>query len=269
MGRYQTEDDLSAVSEAIVADEAEHETVLTADEESPEDQTDAAEVGEETPAETEGDEPEGQDSEEETEEPTFTVMVDGVETDVPLSELTKGYMRTADYTRKTQLLGSQRRQLEDANNLMVALERNPAATLKVLARHYQVDEFVPDEDSGPTPEQVRLAQLEQWAQTEAARQREAAVDATLVQLHQQYGDFDEDSLFNFAVERGVPDLETALRAMQYGHVAATRRTEKRSMAAVAGGAGRNVVAKQKAPPENINKFEDAYLAAKRELEMGN
>jgi hypothetical protein len=60
MGRYQNEDDLSAVSEAIEADESEREGAVTAAEES-EDQTDAAEVGEESPAETEG-ESENQDS---------------------------------------------------------------------------------------------------------------------------------------------------------------------------------------------------------------
>lgn len=265
MGRYQTDADVSE-AEAITADEPEREVDVAAPEEST-DQPDGADVGAETPVDAEG-EPEDQDSEE-PEDPTFTITVDGAETEVPLSELTKGYMRTQDYTRKTQLLASQRRQLEDANQLMVALERNPQATLQVLARHYQVDEFVPDDNAGPTPEQVRIAQLEQWAQTEAARQREAAVDATLTHLHSQYGEFDEDALFSFAVERGVQDLETALRAMNYGHHDATRRTEKRAMAAVAGGSGRNGAAKPKAPPENIKVFGDAYEAAKRELEMGN
>lgn len=266
MGRYQTDDDLSAVADAIESDEGEREVDVDAPEES-EDQTAGTEVGEETPAETEG-ESEDQDSDQEP-EPTFTISVDGVETEVPQSELIKGYMRTADYTRKTQLLASQRRQLEDANQLMVALERNPQATLQVLARHYGVDEYEPEEGSGPTAEQVRIAQLEQWAQAEAARQREAAVDAELNQLHQQYGDFDEEALFTFAVERGVQDLETALRAMTYGHVAASRRTEKRALAGVAGGSGRNGAAKPKAPPEKITSFGDAYAAAKRELEMGN
>ena len=216
MGRYQSDDDLSAVSEAIEADEVEREGTDEAAEES-EDQTDAAEVGEESPAETEG-EPEEEDSAGAEDDPTFTIKVDGVDTEVPLSELSKGYMRTADYTRKTQLLASQRRQLEDANQLMVALERNPGATLQVLARHFGVEDYEPEPgDTGPTPEQVRLAQLEQWAQADMARQREAAVDAQLVSLHQQYGDFDENALFEFAVERGCrtwrPHCEPCSSAM--------------------------------------------------------
>jgi hypothetical protein len=38
---------------------------------------------------------------------------------------------------------------------------------------------------------------------------------------------------------------------------------------VAGGGGRNGVAKPKTPPERIESFQDAYAAAKRELEIGN
>lgn len=269
MGRYQTDDDLAAVADAIEAADTEDQAEVVDAAEESDDQTDAAEVGAE-PDDAEG-EPEGEQTEEGTDEddPVFTVKVDGQDVDVPLSELRKGYMRGADYTRKTQSLANRGRQLDDASQLMLALERNPQATLKVLASHYGVDEFVPDENTGPTPEQVRLAQLEQWSQEQAARQREAEVDATLARLHQEYGDFDEESLFSFAVERGVSDLETALRAMTYGHQAATRRSEKRQMAAVAGGSSRNGTAKPKAPPERINVFQDAYAAAKRELEMGN
>jgi len=137
----------------------------------------------------------------------------------------------------------------------------------VLARHDNVEEYEPDE--GPTPEQIRLAQLERFAQENMARQREAAVDSELDRLHREYGEFDDEALFGFAVERGVADLETALRAMTFGRTAAVRRTEKRQMAAVAGGGSRNGAARPKAPPEHISSFADAYEAAKRELDLGN
>lgn len=45
-----------------------------------------------------------------TEEPRYKVKVDGEELEVPLNELLNGYMRQADYTRKTQALAQERKQ---------------------------------------------------------------------------------------------------------------------------------------------------------------
>ena len=61
----------------------------------------------------------------------------------------------------------------------------------------------------------------------------------------------------------------ALRAMTFGKPAADRRTEKRKVAAVAGGQGRNGAAHPKSPPDRIEKFGDAYAAALRELQIAN
>jgi hypothetical protein len=90
------------------------------------------------------------------------------------------------------------------------------------------------------------------------------VDAELARLHGEYGDFDDDALFGYAVEHGVRDLESALRAMTFtrnGH----KRTEKRKVAAVAGGQGHSSTPKPKVPPEEIVSFQDAYTAAVREI----
>ena len=59
------------------------------------------------PAET----PEEQTPQPQAQPQTYTVTVDGVQQQVTLDELQKGYMRQADYTRKTQELADQRRQL--------------------------------------------------------------------------------------------------------------------------------------------------------------
>jgi hypothetical protein len=72
----------------------------------------------EAPQESEDDESEDDSDEEEESdeddgrEPIYTVKVDGQEVDVPLSELVKGYSRTADYTRKTQEIAAIRKQAE-------------------------------------------------------------------------------------------------------------------------------------------------------------
>lgn len=55
---------------------------------------------------------EGTDDEQEEEEQTFTLELGGKEETVTLSELRDGYLRQADYTRKTQAVTEQRKTLE-------------------------------------------------------------------------------------------------------------------------------------------------------------
>lgn len=73
--------------------------------------------GEEAEQDSEDDEPgetDGEDTneEEQEEEPSFTITLDGKEQEVSLSELRDGYLRQADYTRKTQAFAEQRKHLE-------------------------------------------------------------------------------------------------------------------------------------------------------------
>ena len=78
---------------------------------------------EEEPAEEEEAEPEEEEAEEESEEPEeeeqpkeelYTVRVDGEDVEVTLDELSKGYSRQQDYTKKTQEIAEYRRHFEDA-----------------------------------------------------------------------------------------------------------------------------------------------------------
>ncbi len=62
--------------------------------------------------EAEAPEEEAEDEPVEDEDPTHTVVVDGKEVEVTLSELREGYQRLSDYTRKTQELAEQRKTLE-------------------------------------------------------------------------------------------------------------------------------------------------------------
>jgi hypothetical protein len=66
------------------------------------------------------------------------VKLDGEELQVPLSEALAGYQRQADYTRKTQELAEQRSQMQYAATIQTALERDPEATIDLLARHYNI-----------------------------------------------------------------------------------------------------------------------------------
>ena len=268
MGRYQTDEEVTDLASG--AEDATKEQDADTPEEAPEEgKPDEGEAGDDEPVEGDEETEEQPTEEGDEDDPTFAVTIDGKEVDVPLSELRLGYMRTADYHRKTQQVAQLRKQNADAEALRQALERNPTDTLKVLARHYRVEDFDPGEYEGPSEEQARLAQLEEWRQQEQLRQQESAVNAELERLHREYGEFDDDALFAFAVDRQVRDLEVALRAMNFPRAPRDRTPEKRKVAAVAGGQGRNGAARPKQPPEKISKFDDAYQAALRELQIGS
>jgi len=261
MPRYTTDEDRAEIVAALSETDDDSSTPEAPDEGEPE-QPDEGDV--------EVTEPDGEQAEQPDEQPqepeqTYAVKVGGQELQVPVSELVKGYQRTADYTRKTQQLASERRQLETADQLLRALDANPHATLAALAEHYQVDPSMLDEaPPGPTPEQLRLAELEQWRQEQFAEQQSAAVDAEIGRLHHEYGDFDDEDLFGFAVAHDMRNLEMALRAMRYSP-RPNPQIEKRKVAAMAGGQGRNGAVQPKTDPVEIRSFKDAYEAAKRDL----
>ena len=63
--------------------------------------------------EAQAEEPAVEEAVEEVEEkPRYRVKVDNEELEVDLDELIKGYSRTSDYTKKTQSLAEQRKQVE-------------------------------------------------------------------------------------------------------------------------------------------------------------
>jgi hypothetical protein len=93
-------------ADEVVSELVEEQRAGQADEaaEPEEDATEAVEDSEETAEE----EPEAEDAP----EPTYKVKVNGEEVEVPLSELTKGYSREQDYTKKTMALAEERTKLQ-------------------------------------------------------------------------------------------------------------------------------------------------------------
>jgi hypothetical protein len=93
-------------------------SALDLDEEAPEvadepETAAAAEPPEVTEPEEQAADPEEQEEAPADEaQPTYKIRVDGEEVEVTLEELTKGYSRTADYTRKTQAIAETRKQVE-------------------------------------------------------------------------------------------------------------------------------------------------------------
>jgi len=95
----------------------------------------AQETPEETP-EAEAEAPEAEDSEEahDQKEPHYvTVTENGKSERRPLEEVTKGYLRQQDYTRKTESLSQERKALEQHNEA-VRQERQTYATMLVALR---------------------------------------------------------------------------------------------------------------------------------------
>jgi hypothetical protein len=94
------------------------------------------------PEDQETEQPEVEGEKEETDEPAeeteeavekliFTVKLpDGTEEQVPADELTKGYLRTADYTRKTQALAEERKQTTAEKQRVMKIAQDYAAGLE-------------------------------------------------------------------------------------------------------------------------------------------
>lgn len=118
-------------------DEAEPEKVTKKSEEAePEettdDSTDSEEDNQEEEQETEETEESEETEEEPQEEPKYKVKIDGVEKELPVSELTKGYMLHSDYTRKTQQLSEKSKEIENTSGQITQVAQTYLQKLEVL-----------------------------------------------------------------------------------------------------------------------------------------
>ena len=206
------------------------------------------------------------------------LQVDGEEVVVPVKEALAGYQRQADYTRKTQELSEQRKQVQYASALQEALQSDPAATLQLLNQQYGVA-TQPQEDEWLDPAEQQLRQLEQRI---AAFEQSKAMDEltrTIDTLQSKYGeDFDADEVVAKALATGSTDLESVFKQITFDKVyskasEATKKLSeeqarvqsKRSAAIVSGGtAAKSPVTTQTAQPKSV--FE-AFENAKRTLNL--
>ena len=137
---------------------------------------------------------------------------------IPLSELRDSGLRMADYTRKTQELADQRRELEQATTLAKMLEVNPRGTIEYLAQQNglslaQAQAAVDSQDdddwmSEPSstradPLADRLAQIEnRFAQDDANHE----IRQVFGGLKEKYGDdFNAKEVAQAAHSAGIYD----------------------------------------------------------------
>jgi hypothetical protein len=203
------------------------------------------------------------------------LQVDGEEVSVPIKEALAGYQRQADYTRKTQELSDQRKQVQYASALQEALQSDPAATLLLLQEHYGVV-AQPEEDEWTDPSELQLRQLEKRI---AAFEQDKAVDSlnkTIDTLKSKYGeDFDADEIVAKALAEGSTDLEAVFKKASFDKIyAKSRETEKkkseedsrtqakRQQSVVAGGSSSKTTVPISAP---IRTVQEAFAAARKSL----
>lgn len=217
---------------------------------------------------------------------------------VPVSELSGGYLRQSDYTRKTQEVAEQRRELQNAATLQRALEANPQRTLEFLAESYGVEfaqqaaaaataatdgwDGFGEEPAASNPLEARLAILEQ--RDEQARAT-AEIEQTFHGLEAKYGeDFDRTEVARAAYERGIYDprmFELIYKDLAFDRVSArndaaaaadaavSAETEARRVAAAQAaattGAGASALGTSSSSPSRPLTFQEAARAAKAEI----
>jgi len=150
------------------------------------------------------------------------LQVDGEEVVVPVKEALAGYQRQADYTRKTQELSEQRKQVQFAATLAQSLQEDPAGTLQALQQHYGLGAPIQDqqvEEEWLDPAEKQLRSLEQRI---AAFEQQKAMDEltrTVDSLQSKYGDdFNADEVVAKALATGSTDLEAVFKQITFDKV---------------------------------------------------
>jgi len=139
---------------------------------------------------------------------------------VPLKEALAGYQRQADYTRKTQELSEQRKQVQFGAALQEALQNDPKGTLELLKEHYGVSTQQTSEDElslDPIEKQYRQleSRLKQMEQQKALQDLEKTVEF----LSRKYGDaFDADEVIAKALATGNSNLEAVYKQTAFDRI---------------------------------------------------
>ena len=115
---------------------------------------------------------------------TFTVELDGKEVEVPLEEARKGYLRTADYTRKTQVLAEERRAIS-AEREQVSRERAQyAQLLPALAAQLQQAMPQPPDETLLHTDPAEYVRQEAYYRKQAERLAAAQFEHSRIQAAQ-------------------------------------------------------------------------------------
>lgn len=209
-----------------------------------------------------------------------TLKVQGQEIQVPLGEALNGYMRQADYTKKTQANAEALKMAEWASELRKAITEDPAGTIKYLQDAYGVkgdtqhfEEI--DPELKPILDTVE-AQKRQLAAVQAELDQVKAerilneVKAELREAQIEFPDLDPNIVLPVAADRGLSIREaylltesqnilgkrqTARQAAAEAEKVAEREASKRKAAKQSVRAGAVAGTTKKVMPE-FDSFED-------------
>lgn len=191
-------------------------------------------------------------------------------TEVPLSELEKGYLRQSDYTKKTQEVARQREEAAQALALFEALQSDPQNTLDALTKHLATE--APDESQTLTPEQRELAEVKEFIERQQEQEFLNWLNTETASIASEFGgEIDPFELAEFAADNQIPNLRAAylFREDQAQHetkrAAENQRVleAKRGAPSIAGGSkATGTTAGQQAPPKTVA---EAYALALEEL----
>lgn len=242
-----------ALGEIDAATSVEDEKALPADSNDPEARMDDAELGlddaaVEQPDDETFDFEDDPEVSEESDEPTgindnTLIQINGFDEPISLGELAKGYLRQADYTRKTQELAELRKQAEQsvanvgegAAALWESLKDDPAGTAAYLAvRAGLLDESavstrlkevegirLVDEGTLQRLVQERLdaaVSQDPRVQEAQARRVSAMIDSQFAEIESQVGQPLSErariKTLEFATQHGITDLRVAFAALR-------------------------------------------------------
>lgn len=131
--------------------------------------------------EAEAEQAEPDETESETTKETYTVKVNGVETEVTRDELINGYQMEADYRRKTAAVSEERKALEAERSQFEQAKQ--AYEIERLEKLTETNEAEPD--WAALAEQDPIGAFEQKAKWDA-QQRQKAQAAQELQIHREY-----------------------------------------------------------------------------------
>jgi len=210
------------------------------------------------------------------------IVVDGEELEVPLKEAVSGYQRQSDYTRKTQQLAEERKNVQFAQAIQQALDNDPSATIELLKSHYgleQTDSYDED-DLFADPMEKQYRQLESRLRSFEEQQAFNELERNISGLQQKYGeDFDANEVVAQALALGTTNLEAVYKQIAFDRLYSKDRAQrevqqrkaqqeqkvvqaKRTSGIVAGGSSSQSSSADTAP---INSLRDAFSVAKRQL----
>ena len=162
------------------------------------------------------------------------ITVDGETTQVPLREAASGYMRQSAFTRKTQDLANQRKELEPYVEVVRAFEQDPEAATVALANYYgfdpmgqqpqqqpQQDPYSWDDDDStsqparPSAADQEIEQLKRQVRALTANQSEQFIDKEAAALVDRYPGIDPAEVKRHAIQNKLPTLEVAARDLLF------------------------------------------------------